>query len=43
MDLDTIADLARYPEMLRARGYKAGDIDGILHANFLRFLREAWA
>jgi membrane dipeptidase len=41
-DLETIADLARLPGLLAARGYSAGDIEGIASANFLRFLREAW-
>lgn len=42
MDLDSIADLQRVPDLLRARGYRAADIEGILHGNFLRFLRTAW-
>jgi len=42
MDLDTIADLQRLPDMFRTKGYKAGEIEGILHGNFLRFLRAAW-
>jgi membrane dipeptidase len=42
MDLDTIADLQRLPEMFRARGYREPDIEAILHGNFLRFLRTAW-
>ena len=41
MDLDTIADLARIPELLRARGYGEQDILAIAHGNFLRFLGEA--
>ena len=41
MDLETIADLARLPEMLRARGYSEEDARGIAHGNFLRFAREA--
>ena len=42
MDLDTIADLARVPDLLTARGYKPADIELIAHGNFVRFLREAW-
>ena len=42
MDLDTIADLQRLPELFRAKGYKSGDIEGIMHGNFLRFLKSAW-
>lgn len=42
MDLDTIVDLQRLPDLFRARGYSATDIEGIMHGNFLRFLRTAW-
>jgi membrane dipeptidase len=41
-DLDTIADLAKIPDLLTRRGYSALDVDGVLHGNWLRFLREAW-
>lgn len=40
-DLDTIADLARLPGMLRARGYSESDVAAIAHGNFLRFLGNA--
>jgi membrane dipeptidase len=42
LDLDTIADLARLPEMLRARGYPDEDVALIMHGNWIRFLRQAW-
>jgi membrane dipeptidase len=42
-DLDTIADLQRVPELLAARGYSPSDIEGIMHGNWVRFLREAWS
>jgi membrane dipeptidase len=42
-DLDTIADLQRIPALLAARGYAAADIEAIMHGNWVRFLREAWA
>lgn len=42
-DLDSIADLARIPSMLAARGYKPADIEAIAHGNFIGFLRRAWA
>ncbi len=42
-DLNTIADLARVPEMLAARGYSKADIAGIAHGNFIDFLRRAWS
>jgi membrane dipeptidase len=40
MDLDSIADLTKLAPLLAQRGYAQKDIDGILHGNFLRFLRE---
>ena len=43
MDLDTIADLQRLPELLRRRGYDAEAITGILHGNWVRFFRQAWS
>jgi membrane dipeptidase len=41
-DIDTIADLQRLPGMLEQRGYARDDIEGIMHGNWLRFLRAAW-
>lgn len=41
-DLDTIADLTRIPGMLAERGYSQADIDGIMYANWIGFLRKAW-
>jgi membrane dipeptidase len=41
-DVDTIADLARIPALLRQRGYREPDIAAIAHGNFTRFLRQAW-
>ncbi len=41
-DLDTIADLQRIPELLRARGYTGTDVEAIMHGNWLRLLRNAW-
>jgi membrane dipeptidase len=42
LDLDTIADLTKLPDLLAARGFSAADIEGIASGNFLRFLRAAW-
>jgi membrane dipeptidase len=42
-DLDTIADLPRLATILSARNYSAEDIELIMHGNFVRFLKEAWA
>jgi membrane dipeptidase len=41
-DLETIADLARLPDMLKNRGYADADVAAIAHGNFIRFLRETW-
>jgi len=41
-DLETIADLQKLPDLLAKRGYTAADIEGMLHGNWLRFLRNAW-
>jgi len=42
-DLDTIADLQKIPDLLRQRGYTDKDIANVMHGNWLRFLRRAWA
>lgn len=42
LDLDTITDLQKIPNLLRKRGYKPEDIDGIMYKNWLRFFKEAW-
>ncbi len=41
-DLDTIVDLQRIPDMLRARGYSEDDVNAIMHDNWLRLFRAAW-
>jgi membrane dipeptidase len=41
-DLDTIADLQRLPAMLRQRGYREADVEGICYGNWVRFFKEAW-
>lgn len=42
-DLDTIADLQRVPGLLEEQGYSEDDIRSIMHANWVRFLTEAWS
>ncbi len=42
-DLDTIADLQRIPNLLRARGYDEHDIAAIAHGNWVRVLTDAWS
>jgi membrane dipeptidase len=38
-DLDTIADLQKMAGLLKERGYSDDDVAGIMHGNWLRFLR----
>jgi membrane dipeptidase len=42
MDLDSIADLAGLPPLLKARGFSEDDVQSVAHGNFVRFLRSAW-
>jgi membrane dipeptidase len=42
LDLDSIADLVRLPELFSRRGYTRTDIENMLHGNFIRLLRTAW-
>ena len=41
-DLNSIADLQKYNDILRRRGYGPDDVQNIFHGNWLRFLRKAW-
>ena len=41
-DMNSIADLQKYHEILLRRGYKEEDVENIFHKNWIRFLREAW-
>jgi membrane dipeptidase len=41
-DLNTIADLARIPDMLARRGYTPADVERIMSGNFIEFLRRHW-
>ena len=40
-DLDTIADLQKFPDLLRKRGYSEADVTGITYGNWVRFLEKA--
>ena len=42
-DVDTIADIGGFGEVLRTAGYGQADADAVLHGNALRFFRESWA
>jgi membrane dipeptidase len=41
-DLETIADLQKFPLLLKKRGYSEEDCTNIMHGNWLRLLRNAW-
>lgn len=41
-DVQTIADLAKVPTALAARGYREADVERVAHGNFVRFLENAW-
>ncbi len=41
-DLETIADLQKFPDLLRHRGYTEEDVIKIMHGNWKRFLKRAW-
>lgn len=42
-DLESISDLNKVPELFSKRGYSPTDVAGLMHGNWLRFLRKAWA
>ncbi|HEY0656668.1 MAG TPA: membrane dipeptidase [Chryseosolibacter sp.] len=42
-DIETIADLQKLTVLLEKRGYSKTDIENVMHGNWLRFLRKAWA
>lgn len=42
-DLDTIADMQRLGDLLRARGYGEEDVRNIMHGNLVRLFRTAWS
>jgi membrane dipeptidase len=41
-DLNSIADLQQYKEILSRRGYQEEDIQNIFYKNWIRFLHKAW-
>lgn len=40
VDLDTIADLQKFPALLAVRGYSQSDIEAVMHGNWLRVFRQ---
>jgi membrane dipeptidase len=41
-DMDTIADIVKFEDILANRGYSKEDIKKIFHKNWLRIIRETW-
>jgi len=41
-DLETISDLQKIPDLLRARGYSDSDISKVMHGNWLNLLKISW-
>jgi membrane dipeptidase len=41
LDVNSIADIQRFPQILSARGYSDDDIAAVMHGNFVRFLGGA--
>ena len=42
-DMDTISDVQKLVAIFKKRGYSDVDIEGIMHGNALRFIRNAWS
>ncbi|WP_316828275.1 dipeptidase [Pedobacter miscanthi] len=42
-DLESIADLDKIPYLFEKRGYSKTDVENLMHGNWIRFLRKAWA
>lgn len=42
-DMDTIADIVKFEEILRRRGYTGEDLSNIFSGNWLRVIKNAWA
>jgi membrane dipeptidase len=42
-DMNSIADLQKFTDILAKRGYTQQDVENIFSGNWLRFLRKAWS
>jgi membrane dipeptidase len=42
-DIETIADLQKFPALLAARGYNNSDVEAFMYGNALKFLQNAWS
>jgi len=40
--LESIADLQKLANLLRQVGYAEPDVEGVMHADWIRFFRKAW-
>jgi membrane dipeptidase len=43
VDVDTIADLQKLPEIMGERGYSEHDIEGFMYRNWLELMERAWS
>ena len=41
-DLDTIADIQKFQDLLTKRGYSREDVENIFHKNWIRLLEDTW-
>jgi membrane dipeptidase len=41
-DMDTIADIVKFEDILEKRGYSKTDIEQVFHGNWLNLIRKAW-
>jgi membrane dipeptidase len=39
---ESIADLQKFADLLRQRGYSAADVEGVMCENFRKFVEDAW-
>jgi len=42
-DLEIIPDLQKVPDLFKKRGYTDTDVRNLMHSNWLRFPKKAWA
>jgi membrane dipeptidase len=42
-DMETIANLQKFPALLASRGYTAEDIEAFMYGNAMQFIQNAWS
>jgi membrane dipeptidase len=42
-DMNSVADLQKYKDILTRRGYTNADVENIFYKNWLRFIKNAWS